>query len=427
MDHKIKHLINLYNKGSFNDLINEAKRFVKEDNKNFIIWNILGAAYKILNDLNHAHKAFEKSIEIEPKFSDPYNNLGIIFFEQGKLIKALELFETAIKLKPNYIDAYSNMGLVLKDMSLFDKALKTLKKGLTFDNKNKQIFFNIGIVYQEIKDLENAEIFFNQAIELDPKNVDYIYRLSNLMLSTKRYDEALILLKRIIQIGTNTTNINKVNFWIKALEGKNAETAPIKHIQDIFDKYAKNFDESLVDDLQYNVPKLIFDKLLEIKKDKNFGNVVDFGCGTGLVGEKIKDYCSLLIGVDISKKMLFEAKKKNIYNKLLNIDIITFLENEKLNYNLFIFADVFIYVGELNEIFQLIKSKIKISGSLVFTIELNENKDYFLEKSGRFSHSQKYIEKLASMNSFKISHFQQIKLRKEFEEFIKGALVIIDF
>ena len=84
-------------------------------------------------------------------------------------------------------------------------------------------------------------------------------------------------------------------------------------------------------------------------------------------------------------------------------------------------------MGELNEIFQLIKSKNKISGSLVFTIELNENKDYFLEKSGRFSHSQKYIEKLASMNSFKISHFQQIKLRKEFEEFIKGALVIIDF
>ena len=426
MDHKIQHLINLYNKGLFNDLISEAKRFIKEDNKNFIIWNILGAAYKILNDLNHAHEAFEKSIEIEPKFSDPYNNLGIIFFEQGKLIKALELFETAIKLKPNYIDAYSNMGLVLKDMSLFDKALKTLKKGLTFDNKNKQILFNIGIVYQEIKDIENAEIFFNQAIELDPKNVDYIFRLSNFLISLKRYDEALILLKRIIQIGANTTNINKVNFWIKALEGKNAKTAPIKHIQDIFDKYAKNFDVSLVNDLQYNVPELIFDKLLEIKKDKNFGNVVDFGCGTGLVGEKIKDYCSSLIGVDISKKMLFEAKK-NIYNKLLNIDIITFLENEKLNYNLLIFADVFIYVGELKKIFQLIKSKNKIYGSLVFTIELNENKDYFLEKSGRFSHSQKYIENLASMNSFKISHFQQIKLRKESEEFIKGALVIIDF
>ena len=97
-------------------------------------------------------------------------------------------------------------------MSLFDKALKTLKKGLTFDNKNKQILFNIGIVYQEIKDLENAEIFFKQAIELDPKNVDYIFRLSNFLISSKRYDEALILLKRIIQIGTNTTNINKVNF-----------------------------------------------------------------------------------------------------------------------------------------------------------------------------------------------------------------------
>ena len=127
------------------------------------------------------------------------------------------------------------------------------------------------------------------------------------------------------------------------------------------------------------------------------------------------------------KKMLLEAKKKNIYNNLLNVDIITFLENERLNYNLLIFADVFIYVGELDKIFQLIKSKSNVAGSLVFTIELNENKDFFLEKSGRFSHSQMYIEKLASLNNFNIIHFQLIKLRKELNEFIKGAIVIIDF
>lgn len=427
MDHKIQNLVNLYNKRLFEDLISEAKRLIKDENKNFIIWNILGAAYKMLNKLNLAHKAFEKSIEIEPKFPDPYNNLGTIFFEQGEFTKALELFESAIKLKPDYVDAYSNMGLVLKDMSLLDKALKTLKKGLTFDNKNPQILFNIGVVYQEIKDSEKAEIFFNQAIEFDPKNVDYIYRLSNFLLFRKRYDEALVLLKRIIQIGTNSINLDKVNFCIKALEGKNTETAPISHIEDMFDKYAKDFDMSLVNDLQYNAPKLIIDKLFEIKKNKDFGNVIDFGCGTGLVGEKIKDYCSRLIGVDISKKMLLEAKKKNVYNKLLNVDIITFLKNEKLNYNLFIFADVFIYVGKLNEIFQLIKSKNNVSGSLIFTIELNENKDFFLEKSGRFSHSQMYIENLANINNFKISLFQPIKLRKEFNEFIRGALIIIDF
>ena len=207
--------------------------------------NILGATYKNLNNLTLAHQAFEKSIEVEPKFPDPYNNLGTILFEQGKLTKALELFEIAINLKPDYVDAYSNMGLVLKDMSLFDKALKTLK-GLEVDNKNRQILFNLGIIYQEIQEFDKAEIFFNQAIELDPKNVDYIYRLSNFLLSRKRYDESLVLLKRIIQIGTNSNNIDKVNFWINALEGKNVDTSPIKHIQYIFDKYAKNFDEFLL-------------------------------------------------------------------------------------------------------------------------------------------------------------------------------------
>ena len=81
MDYKVQHLISLYNKGLFNDLIIEANKYLKKDKNNFIILNILGATYKNLNNLTLAHQAFEKSIEVEPKFPDPYNNLGTILFE----------------------------------------------------------------------------------------------------------------------------------------------------------------------------------------------------------------------------------------------------------------------------------------------------------------------------------------------------------
>ena len=86
------------------------------------------------------------------------------------------------------------------------------------------------------------------------------------------------------------------------------------------------------------------------------------GCGTGLIGKEIKQYCNNLIGVDISQKMLDLANKKNIYNRFYKSEIKNYLTKNDLNFDLFIFADVFVYMGKLNHIFDLIKSKNKKKG-----------------------------------------------------------------
>jgi len=47
-----------------------------------------------------------------------------------------------------------------------------------------------------------------------------------------------------------------------------------------------------------------------------FKNVIDLGCGTGLVGERFRDIAGKLIGIDVSINMIHKAKKKNIYDEL---------------------------------------------------------------------------------------------------------------
>lgn len=92
--------------------------------------------------------------------------------------------------------------------------------------------------------------------------------------------------------------------------------------------------------------------------------------------------------------MLEQAKKKNVYDKLSHYDITEYLSNESLDFDLFISTDVFVYVGELSEVFHLIKSRNKRNGNLIFSTEHTEKKGYFLEKSGRYSHSKGYIMEL---------------------------------
>ena len=45
--------------------------------------------------------------------------------------------------------------------------------------------------------------------------------------------------------------------------------------------------------------------------------IVDFGCGTGLVGSKLSEIgCKNITGLDVSTAMLYEANKKKVYKHL---------------------------------------------------------------------------------------------------------------
>ena len=64
--------------------------------------------------------------------------------------------------------------------------------------------------------------------------------------------------------------------------------------------------------------------------------------------------------IDLSKRMLDQAKKKNIYNELIKEDIVTYLSNNYFDFDYFVSLDVFIYIGDLSNIFKLIKSWVFI-------------------------------------------------------------------
>ena len=157
------------------------------------------------------------------------------------------------------------------------------------------------------------------------------------------------------------------------------------------------------------------------------GSVLDLGCGTGLLGFEIKNHCSKLEGIDLSKKMLAFANKKNVYDKLSQFDIVEYLSKMPLDFDYYIALDVFIYVGKLTEIFRLIKSRNIKFGYLVFSTEHTEKDGYHLLRTGRYSHSKSYIESLCKKFDYNISHFSTNDLRKEKDNFLTGGIYVLNF
>ena len=142
-------------------------------------------------------------------------------------------------------------------------------------------------------------------------------------------------------------------------------------------------------------------------KDKktNLGSVLDLGCGTGLVGCEIRNNCDLLVGVDLSMLMIEKAKFKKVYNKIYQNDIVEFLTENTLDFNYFIAADVFVYIGDLIKFLNSLKTEIKIEVDW-FSTEHIDGDSFCIEKSGRFSHSKNYIESLCEKYSYSIAYFK---------------------
>ena len=97
-----------------------------------------------------------------------------------------------------------------------------------------------------------------------------------------------------------------------------------------------------------------------------------------------------------------------------------------LDFDYFIACDVFVYIGDLSEIFRLIKSRNSKACSLVFSTEHTEKDGYHILETGRYSHSKSYVENLCIKFGYNISHFSTNNLRKEKGSFIKGGIYALN-
>ena len=105
-----------------------------------------------------AIEEFQKIIRINPNLIESYNNIAVIYAQQGFYEKAEEYLKKAIELNPKYNVAIENLGDLYIKM-----ALQTYKKVLANDLNNE----NTMIKYIKVKSL---------SIDLGTNNIQKIIK-----------------------------------------------------------------------------------------------------------------------------------------------------------------------------------------------------------------------------------------------------------
>ncbi|MGJ3230203.1 MAG: class I SAM-dependent DNA methyltransferase [Oceanicaulis sp.] len=190
-----------------------------------------------------------------------------------------------------------------------------------------------------------------------------------------------------------------------------AETLPPKFVETLFDQYAPRFDGALTDKLGYCGPQI----LMEALSQDGFAyaaRALDLGCGTGLMGERLRPMCARLEGVDLSAGMLEVAARRGLYDRLEKADIAR-RPLDEAGFDLIIAADVFAYLGALDGVVAWCAGSLTPGGRLAFTVEAGEGAGYALQDSRRYAHGRAYLETLLAQAGFEAVRIEPCVVRQD--------------
>ncbi|MCD8211778.1 MAG: tetratricopeptide repeat protein [Oscillospiraceae bacterium] len=88
----------------------------------------------------------------------------------------------------------------------YSRAMDLYISSLKFNQNSATVYYEISRIYLTKNDLKNANLFIDRAIALDSANVHYMKYAVNLKLNLYQYDQAILLLSRIIEEDPDDAN-----------------------------------------------------------------------------------------------------------------------------------------------------------------------------------------------------------------------------
>jgi predicted TPR repeat methyltransferase len=344
---------------------------------------------------------------------------GRSLLEARRFAEAQALLERARVLAPNDARVHYNLGLLFSDLGRPQEALTAYDTALGLDPTDAKIHNNRGSMLQVIGRLPEAGNAFQRALDLRP-DLDYPYiNLGQLREQQGDLTGALEIYDLAITAGRDVELFGQ---YRAAASGQSTQRSPDRWVATTFDNFAPTFDAHL-GRLRYEVPQRLAALLLAHAVRPL--SVLDLGCGTGQVGAALAGKGHRLIGVDLSEKMLAQARARGIYEQLHVEEIHVWLGKAGSDsIDAACAADVFIYIGALETLFGHVARMLRSGGWFAFSTEECDNADYKLLSTGRYAQSERYIRRLAG-TSFDFLAAEPATIRIESGSPLRGRLYLL--
>ncbi len=414
--------------------------------RNATLWTNYGTALDLDGKFGEAAACLEHSLEISYRQPETWLLLGLVKKKLGDLEGCEEAYVVASAQNPGSSTVWQCLGMLHADMKEYSKASECFAEAQKLDNTNAATAANLGKMYYQLGKIPEASEAYARAVALDGGNPHYrqmarkarfigsVMQGDNVECALAAYEADAEPAEEVGAAHESPANENGkrqlletafgilsgfghreaarrvgqkylelwpqsavMDYLMKAIVGDTAiERSPTKYIVEYFDSFAPGFDAKLSGVLGYDVPKKLCWMVAEATEPEHKYRALDAGCGTGLCGPLLRPLSWELTGVDLSPKMLEEAAKRGVYDRLVCEELTAFLNRCAGSFDLVVAADVMVYIGNLEPIFFAAAMAIRPGGLFAFSTESCEGANYKLQASGRFAHSSEYVRDVAA-------------------------------
>jgi predicted TPR repeat methyltransferase len=369
-----------------------------------------------------AERQFQAALALVPGRPSILANLGASRLELGKPEQALQALDEALSHEPDAADALQHRAVALTMLGRHDAALADWDRLLRVQPDHGAAWLLRGETLQHLERHEEALASYDSALARDPRLGKAWSRRGAVLKDMGQHQQAATAFQQAIDHGDDP-ELNR--YFLAALDGADQPAnPPLRYVEFLFDGYAEKFDEHLVQVLNYQAHRVLVQQLAAL--GRRFNRALDLGCGTGLCGPLLKPMAQRLDGVDVSGNMLAKAKALGVYDRLSQDDLVDHLATIDERYDLAVAADVFIYVGALEAVFDGVARVSEPGGVFCFSVELApDEQDFVLRPSQRYAHSERYLRVLALRHGFEIRSALRHPIREDQRQPIPGLYLCL--
>jgi predicted TPR repeat methyltransferase len=375
----------------------------------------------------------------------------------GNPAGAQDAARRAVSLAPHWSVAVTELAFLLARQNQLKEAVDHAQRAMAMDGDNPQVLARAVDVAHRAQNFELAIQWLRRALALTPDARDAQLLLARDLRITGNLEESLALYNEFIEafptnglalMGRVQTALargdlqlarqdcetllqlvpgnEEVLFYLDLANGKTPTHQPAAMVRSLYDGFASLYDQHVVAGLKYKLPREVAKIIGERYAGRRF-NVLDLGCGTGLLGACLGRIDGALVGVELSPPMIEQAARHQVYDKFHNVDLLDALEaTPEALYDVVAALDVFIYAGDMTAAIPNAHRVLRPGGHFIFSCEeaAEDEADLVLRKTQRYAHKASHIESLCRAAGFDPVTVDTMPLRYENNEPIQGFLVI---
>ncbi len=399
--------------------LNKAQRNIPNDPRVFMLAGLMAEK---AGNLPKAIESLRHSVAISPDWGPGLLELALMLARHNQNQEAVELAEKVAGVEPGNLMVLAGVVDIAHRVGHTEMAVRHLQRGLELVPGDVQLR---RLLARDLSTLgrhaESLDVW-SALIAQDGDDTEALLGRVQVLLAAEKPSQAVTDTTRLLELAPG----DSVYAYYNALaHGVTPAHQPTELNRNLFDNLAEIYDQHTVRGLGYQLPKIVAGKILARFPDKNL-NVLDLGCGTGLLGVCLGRLDGYLIGVDISKKMIEQAFRHDVYDRFHTVNLLDALRETPGDiYEVMAALDVFIYAGDLREAIPDAFRILKAEGDLFFSCEsaAEDGPDLVLQGNGRYAHKRSHVQQLCRDAGFQPVEIEDIVLRNEGGTPVNGFLV----